>query len=212
MRFDFNFPKWKWPFYVARHPFEGFEDLRWKKAYDMKTSLVIVLCFFIINVCGDLMTGFLFSGSYTKIFNVVPLFSSSVILFFVWVVGNWSLCTLFNGEGNMYKICCVSAYSLVPYLISQVINITASNFLLRSEGAFMDFVAYIGLVWTAVLLISGMKTVHQYTIPKTLLAMVFTLVAMVIILFVAILLLSLFQQVFIFGYSIYTELMYRFSV
>lgn len=34
MRFDLDMPAWKWPFYVARHPFEGFEDLRWKKAYN----------------------------------------------------------------------------------------------------------------------------------------------------------------------------------
>ena len=45
MRFDLDMPAWKWPFYVARHPFEGFEDLRWKKAYNTKVSLVIVLCF-----------------------------------------------------------------------------------------------------------------------------------------------------------------------
>lgn len=61
-------------------------------------------------------------------------------------------------------------------------------------------------------MISAMKTVHQYSIPKTLVAMLFTLVAMIIILFLAVLLLTLFQQVFVFGYSVYTELMYRFSI
>ena len=35
MRFDLDMPAWKWPFYVARHPFEGFEDVRWKKAYNL---------------------------------------------------------------------------------------------------------------------------------------------------------------------------------
>ena len=40
----------------------------------------------------------------------------------------------------------------------------------------------------------------------------FTVVAMAIILFLAVLLLTLFQQVFVFGYSVYTEMMYRFSI
>ena len=44
---------------------------------------------------------------------------------------------------------------------------------------------------------------------KTLVSMVFTVVAMLLILFLAILLLSLFQQVYVFGYSIYTEIAYR---
>ena len=177
MRFDLDMPAWKWPFYVASHPFEGFEDLRWKKAYNTKVSLVIVLCFFVITVCQQVMTGF-----------------------------------LFDGEGSVKAIMSVSAYALVPYLITQVVVILASNVLLRSEGAFIVFFQYLGILWTVVLMISGIKTVHQYSVPKTLLAMVFTVAAMVIILFLLVLLLSLFQQVYIFGFSIYTELMYRFSL
>ena len=212
MRFDLDMPAWKWPFYVAKHPFEGFEDLRWKKAYNMKVAWVIVIAFFIISVADAQLTGFLFNETYVKVFNVVPYFSSTVILFLTWVVGNWSLCTLFDGEGTMKNIFVVSAYALVPYLITQIICIAASNVLLRTESGFMFFFQYLGLAWSVVLMISAMKTVHQYSVLKTLAAMVFTVVAMAIILFLAVLLLTLFQQVFVFGYSIYTELMYRFSI
>ena len=212
MRFDLDLPAWKWPFYVMRHPFEGYDDLRWKKGYNMKVAWVIVIAFFIISVASAQFTGFLFNDTYVKVFNIVPYFSSSVILFLTWVVGNWSLCTLFDGEGTMRNIFCVSAYALLPYLFSELIVIIASNFLLRTEGGFISFFRYLGIVWSIVLMISGMKTVHQYSIPKTLVAMFFTVVAMAIILFLAVLLLTLFQQVFVFGYSIYTELMYGFSI
>ncbi len=212
MRFDLDLPAWKWPFYVARHPFEGYDDLRWKKGYSMKVAWVIVALFFLINVAQAQLTGFLFNDTYVKVFNIIPYFSSSVILFVTWVIGNWSLCTLFDGEGTMKNIFCVSAYALVPYLITQVVCIIASNFLLRTESGFIFFFQYLGIAWSVVLMISAMKTVHQYSIPKTLVAMLFTIVAMVIILFLAVLLLTLFQNVFVFGYSIYTELMYRFSI
>lgn len=212
MRFDLDLPAWKWPFYVAKHPFEGFEDVRWKKAYNSKVALIIVLCFFIVNVCQRLMTGFIFQTNFEKVFNVVPILSSSVIIFFIWVVGNWSLCTLFDGEGKMNEIMCVSAYSLVPYIISQIVYIFASRVLTRQEGTILTLITYIGLVWSAVLIISAMKAVHQYTMPKTILAIIFTIVAMVIIVLVLILLVSLFQQVVMFVYSIVTELMYRFSL
>lgn len=211
MRFDLDMPAWKWPFYIMRHPFEGFEDLRWKKAYNMKVAMVIVALFFIISVCDHLMTGFMFNNSLVKIFNVVPIVIQTIILFFTWVVGNWSLCTLFDGEGTMKNICVNSAYALVPYLIGKVINIILSNCLLRTESGFITFVSYLTIVWTVVLLISGMRTVHQYSIPKTLIFMLITLVAMVIIIILLVLLVSLFQQVYVFVYSIYTELLYRFS-
>ena len=211
MRFDLDMPAWKWPFYIMAHPFEGFEDLRWKKAYNMKVAMVIVALFFIISVCDNLMTGFLFNNNIVKIFNIVPIVIQSVVLFFTWVIGNWSLCTLFDGEGTMKNICVNSAYALVPYLIGRVVNIVLSNCLLRTESAFLTFVSYLTIIWTAVLLISGMKTVHQYSIPKTLLFMLITLLAMVVIIILLVLLVSLFQQVYIFVYSIYTELLYRFS-
>lgn len=212
MRFDLDLPKWKWPFYVARHPFEGFEDVRWKKAYHNKVALLIILVFFIVNVCERLMTGFVFQTNFAKVFNVVPIFSSSILIFFIWVVGNWSLCTLFDGEGKMNEIMCVTAYALVPYIISQILYILASNVLTRQEGTILTLISYIGLVWSGVLIISAIKAVHQYTMPKTILAIIFSVVAMVIIVLALILLVSLFQQVVMFVYSIVTELTYRFSL
>ena len=208
MRFDLDMPAWKWPFYIMRHPFEGFEDLRWKKAYNMKVALVIVALLFIVSVCSELMTGFLFNTSAVKIFNIVPIIIRTIVIFFTWVIGNWSL---FDGEGTMKNICVNTAYALVPYIIGQAINIILSNCLLRTESAFITFVSYVTILWTVVLLISGMKTVHQYSIPKTLLFMLITILAMVVILILIVLLVSLFQQVYVFVYSIYTELLYRFS-
>ena len=141
--------------------------------------------------------------------NIVPIIIRTVVIFFTWVIGNWALCTLFDGEGTMKNICVNTAYALVPYIIGQVINIILSNCLLRTESAFITFVSYVTILWTVVLLISGMKTVHQYSIPKTLLFMLITILAMVVILILLVLLVSLFQQVYIFVYSIYTELLYR---
>ncbi len=209
MRFDLDLPAWKWPFYIMRHPFEGYEDLRWKKAYNMKVAMIIVALFFVVSVCDQLLTGFLHNYSMTKVFNIVPVIIQSILLFVTWVVGNWALCTLFNGEGTMRNICVNTAYALVPYIIGRIINIILSNCLTRDEATFLTFVNIITVGYTALLLISGMKTVHQYNFWQTIVSMLFTIVAMVIIIILAVLLVSLFQQVYLFVYAIYTELLYR---
>jgi hypothetical protein len=209
MVYDLQLSAWKWPFYVTRHPFEGFEDLRWKKGYNMKVALIMVLAFFVITVVHARATGFLFNPELPKIFNIVPYFSMTVLIFFVWVIGNWSLCTLFNGEGTMRNICCVSAYALLPHMVSMAVFTVASRLLLEREAGFLSFIWVLGLAWSVVMMISGMKAVHQYSVPKTLLAIAFTLVAMTIILFIVVLLVSLFQQIYIFFYTIYTELLFR---
>lgn len=209
MRFDLDLPAWKWPFYIMRHPFEGYEDLRWKKAYNMKVAMVIVALFFIVSICDQLMTGFLHNYSMAKVFNIVPIVIQSIILFITWVVGNWSLCTLFNGEGTMRNICVNTAYALVPYIIGKVVNIILSNCLTRDESAFLAFVSYLTIGYSVLLLISGMKTVHQYNFWQTIVSMFFTIIAMVIIIILTVLLVSLFQQVYLFVYAVYTELLYR---
>jgi hypothetical protein len=211
MVYDLKLPPWKWPFYLVRHPFEGFEDLRWKKGYNMKVTLVIVLAFFLVTVIQARATGFMFNREFAKVFNVVPYFSSTILLFFVWVIANWALCTLFNGEGTMKRICCTSAYALIPYLVSMLVNTLASRVLLPREAGFMGFIAVLGIAWSVVMMISGMKAVHQYSVPKTLVSILFTLLAMVVILFIVVLLVALFQQIYIFFYTIYTELLHRFS-
>ena len=198
-----------WLKHVIFHPVEGFEDMRWKKQGSMKIALIIVFLLFVVMVADRQLTGFQFNTAYVKVFNVVPLLVQSVVYFFTWVIGNWALCTLFDGEGTLKKICIYSAYALVPYIVCSAVSIFISNFIVQEERIWMTAIYYLGLIWSVVLMIQAMKAAHQYSFTKTLVSMFFTLVAMLLILFLAILLLSLFQQVYVFGYSIYTEIDYR---
>jgi len=198
-----------WLKHCVFHPVEGFEDLRWKKQGSMKIALVIVFLLFVNMVADRQLTGFQFNTAYVKVFNVVPLLVQSVVYFFTWVIANWALCTLFDGEGTLKKICIYSAYALVPYIVCSFISIFISNFIVEDERIWMTAIYYLGLIWSVVLMIQAMKAAHQYSFTKTIVSMLFTIVAMLLILFLAILLLSLFQQVYVFGYSIYTEIAYR---
>lgn len=198
-----------WLKHCVFHPVEGFEDLRWKKQGSMKISLVIVFLLFVAMVVDRQLTGFQFNDAYVKVFNVVPLIVQSVVYFFTWVVGNWALCTLLDGEGTFRKICIYSAYSLVPYIFCTFISVFLSNFLVQDESIWIIAIKYIGVGWSVILMIQAMRAVHQYSFTKTIASMIGTLICMLLILFLAILLLSLFQQVYVFGYSIYTEIAYR---
>ncbi|MOA62650.1 hypothetical protein D3C78_1881390 [compost metagenome] len=65
------------------------------------------------------------------------------------------------------------------------------------------------LIWCAGLLIAGTMTVHQFTMGKTLVTMLLTLIMAAIVIFLMLLLYSLFQQMIDFVYGIYTELIFR---
>lgn len=202
----------QWVKHAVTHPFEGFEDMRWKKAGSMKYAIIIVLLWFVAAVFYDRLYGFQFYVSADKMFNVIPYIVRTIVLFLTWVVGNWAVCTLLDGEGTMRNIFVYSAYALIPYVASIYLDVFLSHFLIRDEYVFIEAINYIGLGWSVVLVFSAIKSVHQYSFLKTIGAIILTIAAMLIMLFLLVLLLSLLQQVYVFVYSIYTEIAYRLKV
>ncbi len=202
----------QWVRYAVTHPVEGFDDMRWKKSGSLKIAFLIVGLLFFGEIADDRLFGAQFFISYERIFNVVPYIVQSIILFAVWVVGNWAVCTLLDGEGTMKNICIYSAYALIPYVAQLYINVILSHVLIRDESVFLDIIRIIGIGWTAVLLFSAIKSVHQYSFLKTAVAILLTIAAMLIMLFLLVLMLALLQQIWIFISTVVTEIIYRIKV
>ena len=202
----------EWVKHSITHPAEGFEDMRGKKAGSLKIAFAIVLLLFLAQIADGRLYGFQFGISYDKTFNIIPYIVKSIVLFGAWVVGNWAVCTLLDGEGTMKNICIYSAYALIPYIAQIFINVLLSHILIQDEAVFMQAIRIIGVGWSVILLFSAIKSVHQYSFGKTVFAIILTIVAMLIMLFLLVLFMSLIQQVYIFISTIYTEISYRVRV
>ena len=48
----------QWVSHAVFHPFEGFEDMRWKKSGSLKIAFFIVFLFFVGTVIRDRLYGF----------------------------------------------------------------------------------------------------------------------------------------------------------
>ncbi len=199
----------QWVRHAITHPFEGFEDMRWKKAGSLKIAFFIVFLLFISQIAEERLYGFQFYISYDKIFNVVPFILKSVVIFAAWTIGNRAVCTFLDGEGTLRNICIYSAYALVPYIAQSFINTLLSHILIRDEFVFMEAIRIIGVCWTIMLLFSAVKAVHQYSFKQTVFAVIFTVAAMLIMLFLLVLFMSLIQQIYLFISTIYMEISYR---
>lgn len=198
--------------HAVTHPFSGFEDLRWKKAGSLKYAFLVTLLLFAARIVSDRLYGFQFVGENDKVFNIIPYFTESFLVLGAWTVGNWAVCTILDGEGTLKNICIYSAYSLIPYTVQLYVNTILSHVLVTDEKVFMELISVIGILWSAVLMFSAVKSVHQYSVKKTVLAVLLTVAAMFIILFLLVLIISLFQQIYYFVRSLWTEIQYRIKV
>lgn len=199
----------RWVAHILRHPVDGFEDMRWKKSGSLKIAFFIVFMLFLANIANERLYGFNHYTPYDRVFNIAPYIIKSFVMFGAWTVGNWSVCSLLDGEGKMRNICIYSAYALIPYTAQMFINTILSHFLIRDESVFMAIIRIIGIVWSAVLLFSAIRSVHQYSATKTIAAIALTIGAMAIMLALLVLFLSLIQHVLIFFSTLFTEISYR---
>ena len=202
----------EWVKHAITHPVEGFEDMRWKKSGSLKIAFGIVLLLFLSEIAYGRLYGFQFYAPNDKLFNIVPYIVKTIVLFAAWVVGNWSVCTLLDGEGTMRNICVYSAYALVPYIAQTFICVVLSHFLIRDEYVFLEVIHVIGVGWSVILIFSAIRSVHQYSAGKTVLAIALTIAAMFVMLALAVLVLALVQNVAVFISTVYAEISYRIRV
>ncbi|MNW61517.1 Yip1 domain protein [compost metagenome] len=124
-------------------------------------------------------------------------------------MANWAVTTLLEGEGKFREIVLATGYSLIPVILVYAPMIVISRFMVQEETAFYYLFNSIAFFWFVLLLFIGMMTVHQYTVVKTIVTMVLTLIVMGIIVFLGALVFSMLQQLYEFGYNIYRELIFR---
>ena len=169
----------RYSLYVIFHPFDGFWDLSREKRGSLGAANIIQQCLAVL----------------------LPL------LFFV--AGNWGLTTLFEGKGTFKDVYIATCYALTPYVILQAAMILLANVITAKEGAFYYVLEGLSLGWSGVLIICGMMQTHDYSLGKTLLFTIMTLLAMVVIIFLLLLFFSLVGDGIGYFVSLYKEVLFR---
>lgn len=195
-------------FHVIYHPFDGFWDLKHEKRGSVRgaiTILGLVILSFYYNSIGR---GYLLNptGAYSTIFAQ----AGSVILpLALWVVSNWCLTTLFEGEGTFKDVFVATCYSLFPLVLTLIPATLLSNVVTSAETGIISLLVGLGYVWAGLLIFFGAMTTHDYTLGKNIVMTVATIVGMAIVMFIGILFTSLVSNMVSFVTNIIVELQYR---
>lgn len=195
-------------FHLIFHPFDGFWDLKHEKRGSLRAAIVYVLLTVLAFFYQAIGSGYLVNphGSYTTIFAQAL---SVLVPLFLWVVANWCLTTLFDGEGSFKDIFIACGYSLLPLILTVIPTTIFTNVALLEELDITDLIVTIGFIWAILLIFVGMQVTHDYTMFKNFITTLGTIVAMVFIMFVAILFTTLVGKIVSFITNIVVEISYR---
>ena len=195
-------------FHLMMHPFDGFWDLKHEKRGSIRgalTWLAIAIAAFTYNGIG---TAYLFNPSrgYQSVFGQII---SIVVPVGLWVVSNWCLTTLFEGEGSLKDIFIATCYSLVPIPLCIIPATLFSHILSLSEGKVISLITGVMWVWVGMLVFFGSQVTHDYSFMKNIFTTLGTIIGMAFIMFVALLFTNLIQKIVGFVANIVTEISYR---
>jgi len=195
-------------FHVIFHPFDGFWDLKHEKRGSVRGAIffiVLAIATFYYQAIGQgyLLTPFAYIASiWNQVLGVlVPLF--------LFVLANWCLTTLFEGEGSFKDIFIACSYSLVPIPLLVIPTTVYSNFCIESEIQIISFISGFAFIWLGLLIFFGTMVTHDYSMGKNVITVVGTIVGMVFIMFLAVLFTTLVGKIVSLVTNIVTEIQYR---
>ncbi|WP_413404468.1 YIP1 family protein [Paenibacillus amylolyticus] len=199
----------KFPLHLIFHPIDAFWDLKSDNRGRLLVAYVALALTIVMMILQKQYAGFLVNYIDPRTINSIIEIATVAVPFFLWCTANWAVTTLMEGEGKFREIVLATGYSLIPIILIYAPMIVISRFMVQEETAFYYLFNSIAFFWFVLLLFIGMMTVHQYTVIRTMITMVLTLIVMGIIVFLGALVFSMLQQLYEFGYNIYRELIFR---
>lgn len=197
--------------YSARHPFIGFDAIRYNKRRCYPFCVVVFLLLVALGVAEQLFMGKSFGIVNTADTNILTVFLIRLAIVVLFVLSNWALSVLLDGKATVGEICTFSSIALVPYIICGFIRVILSHFLTAQENIFLTLLMLIGIGMGVALMLIGFSVFHEFETGKAVLILLLTLVGMLLITVLAFLLYSLTQNIVDFVRTIAGEFIFRMN-
>ena len=194
---------------VLVRPLESFQELKTKRYHSGLLVAIILLAWLLIKIFSRQCYGYRFNTYDPDDFSLLIQLAATIIPFLLFCVVNWAVCSIMDGESRFNEILTLTAIEVVPYTGSLLLTTLLSNLLTLDEAMFLQIISVVGIGWSLLLLFQGQRIQHNYTGGKTILAIFLTLCGMAVVLVLLLLIFSLFQQVFYFISTVYSELIFR---
>lgn len=195
-------------FHVMFHPFDGYWDIKHEFRASTKGATVILLITILSYVYYSIGQAYVIKPTPDDT-GVLMMFVSVLLPILLWVISNWCLTTLFDGEGSIKDIYIATCYALFPLPPFLILTTLLSNIVTVDEATLLTLALSVALFWCGFLLFFGMQVIHDYTLFKNVLTTLASIVGMAFIMFIGVLFSSLLGKIVTFVTNIVIELSYR---
>lgn len=203
--------KWQRPlgdlrnlWFVMLHPYHGFYRL--KEARVAPWIIILILTATVAVKIGTIYyTGFLFHPVELSQINLFGSLGLFIVPWITWIIANYLVCSVKDGEGKFREVIQGSTYALAPYLFFSIPTLLLSNIVTLDERVIIDSLNTIMFLWMGVMLIVMTQVIHNFDFVETLKNIAITVFTIGTIWLFAFLIFGLSYNLYDFFYQLYKE-------
>lgn len=191
------------------HPFRSFQDVKYKKMGSLPIAIVLAVLWYLTSVLAVTKSDFRYTsfdaGTYSSLFQLVQ----TIGLMLLWVVANWGVSTLQQGNGRLKEVFIVTAYSTLPLILYNLISTPLTHMMASSGGSLIIGLHTVSLILTGIMLCIGHMTIHDFNFPRFMFTAFIAVLFMILIVFVLFMVGILLSQFYSFLSEIVVEALQR---
>ena len=193
-------PTWiselQFPFKVFAKPVDGYDDIKRYGSFSNRGAWIYLLAFFASYLIWIYETNFLFNGLIPSEINLIEQIIGVFVPFGLWVVSNYLVCSIRDGDGKLSEVFQASALTLLPMVITFPILTIISHALTLNESFIYELFYGIGLTLTIIYFFIMVKEIHFYDFKPTFKNIFITLFTAIMLLSMTLIIVFLLGEVY----------------
>jgi len=191
-------------FRLLRHPYDGFY---WMKERRVSwPSLAAILAAAALAGVGRIyFRGFAFYPVDREYINYGSILLYQFVPWLTWVIANYLVSTVKDGEGRFREVFQASVYAFAPFIVLSVPSTLLTNVLALEEGILFYALDRIMWMWMGVLLVVMTQVIHNFDFTESVRNSGVTAAAIAILWIFAVIVAGLVYNLFNFFYEVYKE-------
>ena len=200
----------RFPLYVITNPFKAFSDVKFEGDGSLGACIFFMVMLCITTIAKTAMSGWIVNTNDLTKLNVWAAIAGVLVQSLIFAAANWAVGILIDGSGKFKDIFMVTMYCQYPSIWLTWAYILLSNVLTLDEMAFATFCTGLGLVCIVLYGFIGLVSVHEFGFGKGVGSIILTVVAIMIIVFVALLLATMAGELVTFISTVAKEIVLNY--
>lgn len=163
-------------------PTEAFPLIKYDRDnFDVKMPTMIACTAIVFAIVKLLILHYPFAEQNVEDIMLMKEIFSFVIPLALWIWGLYYVTCIFHGEVRLREVYAATCYSLLPYVVLTIPLALVTNIMSGAEMSYVFFFEKIIWVWVVLLIYISIKTMNHYTSGQTILVMLVSILAVLLL-------------------------------